>query len=161
MGVLWSWKKPNNQKTQQNKTKTNKQQQKHQQNPPKKTLGKKPKLTNRNCVLRKWAIGNKTFADSKQCTKIQQQNVGTKGRSFILSCPAATTKLLLRKKIFVKRGDIFIFCHKRRGNKKNCTVSLCGLVQTSMKPAASRERTEESSESTGQNNVQINIHEKL
>lgn len=45
--------------------------------------------------------------------------------------------------------------------KRNCTVYLHELIQTSMKPAASRERTKESNESTGQNNVQINTHEKL
>lgn len=40
-------------------------------------------------------------------------------------------------------------------------MNLHEVFQTSMKPAAERERTKESNESTGQNTLQIDTHENL
>lgn len=61
------------------------------------------------------------------------------GVSFGLSC--SHYKVTTEKNTFVKKGDIFIFCTKEEEIKRSCTVKLLVLVQTSMAPAAPRERT--------------------
>lgn len=86
---------------------------------------------------------------------------GYQKQEFLWSCPAATTKLLLSIKIFVRKEISSSSATKEEEIKRNCTVNLHEPVQTSMKLAASGERTKESSDSTGQNNVQINIHGEL
>lgn len=124
--------------------------------------GKKKKNPNRNCVLRKWALGNKTFPDSKQ-GKIQKYNsrmwVPKAGVSFGLSC--SHYKVTTEQKHLCEERRYLHFLHKRRRNKKElyCETPCAGPDQHGT--SSTKGKNYESNESTGQNNVHINTHEEL